>query len=122
MTALREANIEELKFGDLIVVRWLDASRDVSQLPTDDEVVATIYSWGTFLGIRGRKHKHLLLGQSKPPMHATWEADRIPVQLIEQIFIHSRGFLQRFLPRACLRTKKIRLTSSRKNWRIVTVR
>jgi len=41
--------IESLRFGDLIFLRWGDASLDISKLPGDHEVEAPVYAWGVFL-------------------------------------------------------------------------
>ena len=112
--------IENLQFGDLIFLRWGDASLDISKLPSDHEVEAPVYAWGVFLGVRGRKRKHLLLGKSKPPPTEYWEADRIPVPLIDYVTVIIPGFLKKFLPHS-LKVKKIRLTSSN-SWPMVKVR
>jgi len=120
---LKEVKISDLQLGDLIFVRWNDASIDTSKLPQDHEVESPVYSIGIFLGIRGVKHKHLLLGRSKAPEPQLWEADRIPISLIDYVLLVQRGFLDEVLPKARMELKKVRLYRSERAWgRPVTVR
>jgi len=69
---LREVTLEQLHVGDLIFLSWNDASMDVGKLPDDDSVAALMRTVGIFLGVRGRKRKHLLLGRSKVPIPQFW--------------------------------------------------
>ena len=119
---LREVTLEELHVGDLIFVSWNDASMDVGKLPDDDSVAALMRTVGVFLGVRGRKRRHLLLGRSKVPIPQFWEADRIPVQLIDQIILLFPGFLQKVMPDATLELKKIKLHVAKHNWPLVKVK
>jgi len=54
-------------------------------------------------------------------MYRYWEADRIPVPLIEDVIVVVPDFLSRYMPHATLQTKKITLTSARKAWKLVRV-
>ena len=119
---MREVTLEQVHVGDLIFLSWNDASMDVGKLPDDDSVAALMRTVGIFLGVRGRKHKHLLLGRSKVPIPQFWEADRIPVQLIDQIFLLIPKFLQKVLPDTTLELKKIKLHVAKHNWPLVRVR
>jgi len=119
---MKSVTVEDLRVGDLVIVVWLDASRDMARLPDDREVEARIHSWGVFLGVRGRTYKHILLGHAKPPMKDNWDADRIPLPMIECIILVVPGFLNRFLPESMFEVKKITLTSPRKAWKLVRVR
>jgi len=115
--------ISDLQLGDLIWVRWNDASIDTARLPLDHEAETPVHSVGIFLGIRGIKHKHLLLGRSKAPEPQLWEADRIPISLIDYVVLVQRGFLDEVLPKARMELKKVRLFQSKHAWgRPVTVR
>jgi len=118
----RVVGIEDVRVGDLIFLTWSDASRDVSRLPSNHEVEVHVHAWGVFLGMRGVKRKHLLLAQSKPPMHEIWEADRIPVGLIDHVVVVVPDFLKKYLPKATVQLKKIRLLKAREMWKLVRVR
>jgi hypothetical protein len=113
---LKEVRISDLQLGDLIWIRWNDASIDTTRLPSDHEVESPVHSIGIFLGVRGVKHKHLLLGRSKAPEPQLWEADRIPVSLIDYALLVQRGFLDGVLPKARMELKKIRLFHSKHAW------
>lgn len=120
---LKEVRIEDLQLGDLIFIRWNDASIDTTRLPNDHEVESPVHSIGIFLGIRGIKHKHLLLGRSKAPEPQLWEADRIPLSIIDYVLLVQRGFLDEVLPKARMELKKVRLFHSKHAWgRPVVVR
>jgi len=113
---LKEVRISDLQLGDLIWVRWNDASIDTSRLPSDHEVESPVHTVGVFLGIRGIKHKHLLLGRSKAPDAQLWEADRIPISLIVFIILVQKDFLNVVLPKARMELKKVRIFRSKHAW------
>ena len=119
---MKEVKISELQLGDLIFVRWNDASIDTARLPTDQEVESPVHTVGIFLGIRGLKHKHLLLGRSKLSMPQYWEADRIPVEMIDFVMLIQRGFLGLALPEAKLELKKIKICKPGNSWHLVKVK
>ena len=59
---MEKVNIEDLEKGDLIMVRWLDASEircSVDEHEGSPEVFCK--DWGVYLGVSGRKRRLLLV-------------------------------------------------------------
>ena len=44
-------------------------------------------NWGVYLGCSGRKRRLILLGKDVVEMHNDWGATRIPVELVEDIWV-----------------------------------
>ncbi len=80
--------IEELKKGCFIMVRWLDASDIRAQL-SEHEASPEAYckDWGIYLGCSGRRKKMLILGKDVVEVHNEWGATRIPVELVEEVVL-----------------------------------
>jgi len=85
---MRSVNLEELRKGDLILVRWVDAS-DVRAPLKEHEARPEIHvkDWGVYLGVVGRKHRFLLLGKDVVEVHNEWGATRIPLELVVDIVL-----------------------------------
>jgi hypothetical protein len=85
---MRSVNLEELRKGDLILVRWVDAS-DVRAPLREHEARPEIHvkDWGVYLGVVGRKHRFLLLGKDVDEVHNEWGATRIPLELVVDIVL-----------------------------------
>jgi len=80
--------LEQLPKGSFIMVRWLDASdtrAKLSEHVADPEV--TCKDWGVYLGCSGRKKHMIILGKDVVEVHNEWGATRIPLELIEEIYL-----------------------------------
>ncbi len=88
---VRRVDIEEIEQrklpkGSFIIVRWIDASETRARL-ADHEQSPDINckDWGLYLGVSGRKRKHIILGKDVVELHNEWGATRIPLELVEEI-------------------------------------
>lgn len=92
---LEHVKIEDLQFGDLISIEWLDASEIRSRLPKHNTHYDTpVCVVGFFCGIRGSRKKHMIIAKEKLPMDS-FNADFIPVDLIDNITLIMRGCMQK---------------------------
>lgn len=85
---MRRVELEELRKGDLILVRWLDASENrcsVDEHEGNPEMFCK--DWGVFLGVSGRKKKILIVGKDVVEVLNDWGAARIPVELIDEVLL-----------------------------------
>jgi len=55
--------LESLSIGDLVRVRWCDASIGKS-LSSGIDIDVSVESWGVYLGVLGEKAKHIILAQN----------------------------------------------------------
>ena len=79
---------EELRRGDLVVVRWTDASDTMATL--EEHAVAPetgCKDWGVFLGVSGTRHRFIIVGKDVVEGHRVWGATRIPLELVEEILL-----------------------------------
>lgn len=85
---MKKVEIEELRKGDLIIVRWMDASNQTATLK-EHEVCpeTTCKDWGIFLGISGRHRKFLIVGKDVVEAQNEWGATRIPLELVEETIL-----------------------------------
>ena len=88
---VRRVDVEEIEQrklpkGSFIIVRWIDASETRARL-ADHEQSPDINckDWGLYLGVSGRKRKHIILGKDVVELHNEWGATRIPLELVEEI-------------------------------------
>ena len=56
--------IKSLSLGDLIRVEWFDASIGKSLSGGLNGIDVPVVSWGIFLGVLGKKNKHIILAQN----------------------------------------------------------
>lgn len=78
--------LEELRRGDLILVRWTDASDTKATLEEHASNPETgCKDWGVFLGVSGAKHRFVIVGKDVVEGHREWGATRIPLELVEEI-------------------------------------
>lgn len=78
--------IEELQRGDLILVRWSDASDSKGTLEEHERSPEAICKdWGVYLGATGTRRRFLLVGKDVVEGDREWGATRIPVDLIEGV-------------------------------------
>ena len=115
---MRTVKPEELQRGDLIVVKWFDASELRGRLNQHEKPEVAVYEWGIYLGMRGQKQKHLLLGKDHIKGWEEWGVTRIPVSLIEEIRLLAPQNYQRLFPDVILKKIIIRRTLSRFKMRL----
>jgi hypothetical protein len=75
---------KNLRFGDLIEVDWLDASEATGSLESG-KFDTPVRSVGYFLGIKGRKTKHLVIAKELVRTCDAFHYNVIPVGMIENI-------------------------------------
>jgi len=85
---VENVELENLEKGDLIMVRWLDAS-ELKCSMKEHEGSPEVYckDWGVFLGVSGRKRQLLLVGKDVVEVHNEWGAVRIPVELVDEVLL-----------------------------------
>ena len=77
---------EELRKGDLIIVRWTDASDTKATLEEHVSIPETgCKDWGIFLGVSGAKRRFVIVGKDVVEGHREWGATHIPLELVEEI-------------------------------------
>ena len=107
---MKEVNLEGLRKGDLIIVRWNDASEVRAGLNQHRQPEVYVKDWGVFLGIRGRKRKHVVVGKDVVETWNEWGAARIPLALIDSVtLLMRREDLERVLTEIQVLTRKARL-------------
>ena len=83
---MKNTAISELRQGDLIIVRWLDASELRAKLSEHEQSPEVhVKDIGVFLGVSGSKKKYLILGKDVVERFNDWGAARIPTELIVEI-------------------------------------
>lgn len=105
---MRIVNLEELQKGDLILVKWFDASELRAKLNQHECPEVAVWEWGIFLGVRGRKRKHLLLGKDLVEKWNEWGAARIPLPLIDKVVLLTSQSLQQVFKTGILKKIKFR--------------
>lgn len=95
-TGLTDSNvaqiIDSLRFGDLIQVDWLDASESTGRLG-GGRFDTPVCSVGFFLGVKGRRARHVVIAKEIVDVERALHYNSIPVRVIERINIHKRGAL-----------------------------
>ena len=83
---MRAVKLEDLQKGDLIVVKWIDAS-DVKAPLKEHEAYPEVHvkDWGLYLGVSGRKHRLIIVGKDVTEMKNDWGATRIPLEMVYEI-------------------------------------
>ena len=84
---MKPVKIEELQKGDLILVRWMDASEMRAQINQHATPEVYVKDWGVFLGVSGQKRKHVIIGKDVVETWNEWGAARIPLELIDSIIV-----------------------------------
>jgi len=81
-------DLGKLEKGDLILVRWTDAS-DVKGTIAEHEARPDIHvkDWGLYLGVSGKKRRFLLIGKDVVEVQNEWGVTRIPLELIEEVVV-----------------------------------
>jgi len=107
---------EQLKKGDLILVRWTDASDTTATLEEHKEKPeANCKDWGVFLGISGTKHRFIIVGKDVAETNREWGATRIPAELVEEIkLILPRDEVSHIIGEVEALSRRIRLRKHRR--------
>ena len=85
---MESVEIGDLERGDLILVRWLDAS-ELRCSMDEHEGSPEVYckDWGVYLGVSGRKRRLLMVGKDVVEVHNEWGAVRIPVEMVDEVVL-----------------------------------
>jgi len=106
-----KVKVEDLQKGDLVVVKWNDAS-DLRLSLNLHKQQPDVYvkDWGVFAGISGRKRRHILLAKDVVEKHGEWGVTRIPITLIDEITVLMKAQdLIRILPELTLLARRVRI-------------
>jgi len=100
-----------LKKGDLILVRWNDASEFRASLNQHVQQPSVhVKDWGVFLGVTGKKRRHIVIGKDVVELFNEWSAARIPLELVNNIVLVMKGReLSKVLTEIQLLTRRVRL-------------
>jgi len=82
---MKAVKIEDLEKGDLIMVRWCDASELRAKVEQHNQPEVYVKDWGVFLGVSGTSRKHVIIGKDVIETWNEWGAARIPLDLVESI-------------------------------------
>jgi len=114
---VKRVEIGDLEKGDLIMVRWLDASElrcSVDEHEGSPEVYCK--DWGVYLGVSGRKRRLLLVGKDVVEVHNDWGAVRIPVELVDEVLlVMPRGEVLRAIREVQTLGRRVRLRRFRRD-------
>jgi hypothetical protein len=94
--------ISSLRFGDSIIVEWLDASEATGSLK-GAKIDTPVSSWGVFLGIKGERTKHLIVAKEIVDVDRACHYNAVPLGMIKRIRVIERGTLD---PKTMKRLKK----------------
>ena len=101
-------HIEDLRLGDLVRLEWSDASKGEARVSKNGESGVQfdipVTSWGVFLGIVGRKTKHVVLLRDHFQMNERFgvydiDFNVIPLGMICNVEVLRRAELDRGLAR-----------------------
>jgi len=108
--------IDSLRFGDLVQVDWLDASEATDNI-SHDLFDTPICSVGFFLGIKGRKTRHVVIAKEIIDSK-TYHYNVIPVGMINRITVHSKVALSQTAKRRLkkLYLKTFKAIKKREGW------
>lgn len=85
---MKVTRLEELRKGDLILVRWMDASEIRARIAEHTgEPEVYVKDLGIFLGVSGVKKRHIIIGKDVVEDKDEWGAARIPLDLVESIIL-----------------------------------
>lgn len=94
--------IKALRLGDLVRVEWFDASQGETRVAKDTELDMQfdipVTSWGVFLGVRGRKIKHIILLRDHFEMSDSLGVydinfNAVPLGMVSSVAVLKRGEL-----------------------------
>ena len=84
--------VTSLQFGDVVQVDWLDASEAKGRLEncSFDTLVCSV---GWFLGLKGRKRRHLVIAKEFIRGACAFHYNVIPLGMVETLRVLGRGVL-----------------------------
>jgi len=86
--------INSLRFGDLIEIEWLDASESTGRLERAHARFDTpVRSVGYFLGVKGRRTKHVVIAKEIIDNAKAYHYNVIPIGMIENIIVLAKDRL-----------------------------
>jgi hypothetical protein len=101
-----EESIAGLGFGDVIQVDWLDASEVTGHFSVNDEnkrghgcFDTPIRSLGYFLGVRGKRCKHVVIAKEVIRTGSAFHYNVIPLGMIQAIQVLAKNVLEREMKR-----------------------
>jgi hypothetical protein len=113
---LKVVSVNDLRKGDLVVVKWIDASE--LRLPLDEHrrnPEAYVKDWGVYAGISGRKIKLMLLAKDVVEKHGEWGVTRIPLKLIQEIMVLiGAEDLEKFIPELSFLARRVKVRKYRR--------
>lgn len=84
--------IEDLRFGDLVVIEWLDASEATGKLQ-HDKFDTAVQSVGYFLAVKGRRTRHVVIAKEIVD-YQSYHYNVIPVGMIQAVTVICRDTLK----------------------------
>lgn len=88
---MKQIKLEELEKGDLVIVRWCDASEIRAKVEQHEQPEVYVKDWGVYLGVTGVKRRYVVVGKDVVETWSEWGATRIPVELINDFTLILRG-------------------------------
>lgn len=82
---IRKIDLDDLRRGDFIIVRWRDAS-DTRGFMEEFGEACWMKDWGFYLGIVGR-HPMIVISKDVAEGRKAWGVSRIPIELIGEILL-----------------------------------
>lgn len=119
--------VKSLQLGDLVRVRWFDASKGEAHIDKDSQSPIQfdipVTSWGVFLGVVGEKTKHILLIRDHFQMHedlGVYDIDFnvVPVGMIHGVELLKQGELEQSVA-ILLQQAFLRARTTKRKGRIV---
>jgi hypothetical protein len=87
-----EKTITNLRFGDLVQIDWLDASEAKGRLEKGS-FDTPVCSVGWFLGLKGRKTRHLVIAKEFIRGACAFHYNVIPLGMVENVRVFGRKVL-----------------------------
>jgi len=118
--------IKDLRLGDVVRVEWCDASKGEALIRKNNrsevQFDIPVTSWGVFLGIAGRKTKHVVLLRDYFEMNETLgicdiDFNVIPVGMISSLTVLKKAELTREMA-ALLKTAFLRARIRKQKGRV----
>lgn len=115
---MKRVELEELEKGDLIILRWRDASEMRAKMSQHEQPEVYVKDWGIYLGVTGVKKKYVVVGKDVLERWGEWGAARIPLELVNDItLVMKRDEVVNAITEVQALTRKIKLRKyTRKRW------